>query len=204
MTGRMTGHSTTPTLRLHATLARSRANGPGLRHVIWLQGCTLGCKGCFNPASHAPGGGREVGVEILAEQVIRQSAGIDGITVSGGEPLQQAPALEGLLRAIRAETALSVLLFTGYRLPEVRAIPQGPAILGLIDVLVAGRYVPKRAVGRALLGSANQKRHFLTERYGPADLEDLPDAELIIDASGAITTSGIAPPRIGQESRITL
>lgn len=198
----MTG--TAPRLRLHATLARSRANGPGLRHVIWLQGCTLGCKGCFNPTSHASGGGRDVEIETLADQVIRESAGIEGITVSGGEPLQQASAVENLLRAVRAETALSVLLFTGYRLSEVRAIPQGPAILELIDVLIAGRYVPKRAVGRALLGSANQKRYFLTARYGPADLADLPDAELIIDPSGAITASGIAPPRIGPESRIAL
>src|SRR3972149_712339 len=42
-------------LRLHALLPRSRANGPGMRAVIWFQGCTRGCPGCFNPETHASG-----------------------------------------------------------------------------------------------------------------------------------------------------
>ena len=82
-------------------------------------------------------------------------------------------------------------------------MPRGPAILKLVDVLIAGRYVATRTEGRGLLGSANQKRHFLTERYQLADLEDLPEAELILDPSGAITTSGIAPPRLDREIRVT-
>jgi len=53
-------------VRVHATEPRSRANGPGARFVVWMQGCTLGCPGCFNPTTHDATGGREVTVEEIA------------------------------------------------------------------------------------------------------------------------------------------
>ena len=50
---------------IHAIEPRSRANGPGVRFVVWLQGCTLGCPGCFNPSTHAAAGGRELDLASL-------------------------------------------------------------------------------------------------------------------------------------------
>src|SRR5689334_21185334 len=107
--------------RVHAVEPRSRANGPGARFVVWLQGCTLGCPGCFNPATHEPGGGREVSVAELAAQ-LAATPGIEGLSLSGGEPMQQPAAAAALLDAARA-LGLSTLAFSGYTEDEIRALP---------------------------------------------------------------------------------
>src|SRR5262245_4720155 len=75
-------------LRIHARTESSRVNGPGCRAVIWLQGCSLDCEKCWNPKTHPPAAGDEVGVsELVAwtDTLWRQSA-ISGLTLSGGEP----------------------------------------------------------------------------------------------------------------------
>ncbi len=121
-------------------------------------------------------------------------------SVSGGEPFQQPEAFERLLAEVRARTALSVLVFSGYRLDEILAMERGPAILGHIDVLIAGRYVPARALGEGLLGSANQTVHFLTDRHGMADIGEVPQAEIQIDALGRVAVTGVAPPNLGGDA----
>src|SRR5262245_10990749 len=100
------------TLRLHAFIPFSRANGPGTRAVIWSQGCTLNCPGCFNPETHSFKGGEEVSVDDLFRRLASIGERIEGITISGGEPLQQLHPLLAFLRRVRGETNLSVLLFT--------------------------------------------------------------------------------------------
>ncbi len=181
-------------LRLHAFEPASRANGPGLRAVLWTRGCSLGCPGCFNPETHSFDGGELVDVEELAGRVAALG-NIEGVTVSGGEPLQQRPALLAFLRRLRERTRLSVLVFTGFSREEVRRLPEAEALLGCIDVLLAGRYDAARHLGRGLIGSANKTAHFLTDRYGPADLEAVPPAEVVITADGEVVASGIDPLR---------
>ena len=108
-------------MRLHSILHGSRANGPSLRSVVWFQGCSIGCKGCQNPATHSFSGGLEIEPEDLAYQIVRESAdGTDGITISGGEPLHQAVSLYrflSMIRAIRPNWSLG--MFTGYTLTEL-------------------------------------------------------------------------------------
>ncbi len=185
-------NSTAPCLRLHAYEPASRANGPGLRAVVWFQGCTLGCPGCFNPGTHDPLGGREVTIVELARQILSNPNGIDGVSFSGGESFQQPEALLDLLRHLR-ETTLSTLCFSGYTRTEIEKQPLGKEILAQLDVLIAGRYVVSRHVGRGLLGSANQQIHLLTKRYTAGDFRTLPAREIILHADGSITLSGINP-----------
>jgi anaerobic ribonucleoside-triphosphate reductase activating protein len=182
------------TVALHGILDRSRANGPGVRTVIWFQGCTLGCRGCFNPQTHDPNAGRRRPLRDLVADIVARQASIAGVTVSGGEPFQQPLALYRLVRGIRERTALSILVFSGYRPAEIRALAEGPSILGLIDVLIAGRYLPSRHLGKGLLGSANQEIHFLTDRHTIAEIVDTPTAEIHIDVQGRVTITGVAPP----------
>ena len=91
---------------VHSMLRRSAVNGPGERAVIWLQGCDLGCRGCWNPYSHAFDRGRDRPVEEVGEWIL-SCAGIEGVTVSGGEPFQQARA-QPAMRAPQIEAADSV------------------------------------------------------------------------------------------------
>jgi anaerobic ribonucleoside-triphosphate reductase activating protein len=182
-------------LRLHQFLPASRANGPGVRAALWTQGCSLGCPGCFNPETHPFAGGEIVTVDDLFQRILAVADAVEGVTVSGGEPLQQRPALLALLRRLRAETRLSVLVFTGFTWDEVRRLPEAEELLACVDVLIAGRYDREQHRGRGLLGSANKTVHFLTDRYGPADLGEVPAAEVVITADGDVVASGIDPLR---------
>ena len=180
-------------LRVHHIELASRANGPGQRFVIWVQGCSLGCPGCFNPETHSAQGGARLSVLSLAGQVLAEKYQIEGITISGGEPLQQIPALIRLLQIIRQPSGLSVLLFSGFTWAEIQRIPGSQNILAATDILLAGRYQAENRLARGLLGSANKTAHFFTGRYTMRDLETIPEAELFINIDGSITATGIDP-----------
>lgn len=191
--------------RVHAIEPRSRANGPGARYVIWLQGCTLGCAGCFNPTTHPHAGGQVRPVaELLAElaAAVRASAEagaqkppISGLTLSGGEPLQQAEAAAALLAGARA-LGLSTLVFSGYTREEIEQLPHGPAALASIDVLVDGRYRSTERLGAGLRGSANQRILLLSDRHTLADVEATPVAEIRISREGELVLTGVDPLKL--------
>jgi anaerobic ribonucleoside-triphosphate reductase activating protein len=118
---------------------------------------------------------------------------IEGITVSGGEPLQQWAAVRSLLWRIRRASDLSVVLFTGYTWQEVRLMGRHEELRETVDVVVAGRYVDRLRLARGLLGSTNKTVHLMTDRYAIGDLARVPSAEVVIAPDGAITLSGIDP-----------
>jgi anaerobic ribonucleoside-triphosphate reductase activating protein len=186
-----------PVLRLHAFEPVSAANGPGLRAVVWVQGCTLGCPGCFNPETHErERAGENVRVDDLFVRITRLGDRIEGVTISGGEPLQQRRAVLRLLERIRAETTLSSVVFTGYSWPELQCMPDLPALRDNVDVLLAGRYEQAQRIAYGLRGSANKTVHLFTNRYTLADLDAVPDAEVIIHPDGRLTMTGIDPPLV--------
>jgi anaerobic ribonucleoside-triphosphate reductase activating protein len=178
-------------LRLHEFLSVSYVNGPGARAVIWVQGCALGCPGCFNPGTHSQDGGELIPVDHLVTRIAALGEAIEGISISGGEPLQQLGPVLALLRRVRQETKLSSLMFTGYTLPEIRQMETGETILGHMDVLIAGRYVASQRLGYGLRGSENQTIHLLSSRYSLEQVESVPPSEIIITAGGEILLSGI-------------
>ncbi len=186
------------TLRLHRFEPSSRVNGPGNRAVIWVQGCALGCPGCFNPETHDFARGEVWEVEKLAREVIALGSKIEGLTISGGEPAHQHRPLAKLMAQVRQQTGLSTVVFSGYDMRELERIPRIGAFLSQVDVLIAGRYDANRRVANGLIGSANKTIHFLTGRYSPEDLADVPQAEVILSPGGEIILSGIDPLRWSQ------
>lgn len=181
-------------MRLHAVEPKSRANGPGSRFVVWLQGCSLGCPGCFNPTTHDVAGGRDVTIDELVAQ-LRATIGIEGVTISGGEPLQQVGVSIAILKAAR-ELGLSTLMFSGYTIDEIGELSGGPDVLARLDVLIDGRYVAGEHLATALRGSANQRIHRLTERYTLAEIEATPVAEVRIAHDGAVVLTGVNPVKL--------
>ncbi|HET7503215.1 MAG TPA: 4Fe-4S single cluster domain-containing protein [Kofleriaceae bacterium] len=183
--------------RIHAFEPRSRANGPGARFVVWFQGCTLGCPGCFNPTTHDAAAGRTVALDELIGELTRahQAGGIEGLSLSGGEPLQQPEAARTLLDAARA-LGLSTLAFSGYAIDEIRALPGGPEVLARLDVLIDGRYVAGERLATGLRGSANQRIQLLTGRYTQADVEATPVAEIRIAPDGQVILTGVNPLKL--------
>ncbi|RSN46040.1 radical activating enzyme [Amycolatopsis sp. WAC 04197] len=148
-------------LRISRTHYPVHALGPGNRLTVWVQGCTLSCKGCMSLDTWPADGGVEASVTELAalwRSAVEQGA--DGLTVSGGEPLQQADDLATFLTAadeVRREVAreLDFLVYTGYdedELDETRL-----AVLALADVVVFGRFEVAKPTKLVWRGSANQR-----------------------------------------------
>lgn len=188
-------------VNVHSYERRSRANGPGARFVVWFQGCSLGCPGCFNPATHRSEPAELWEVEALAREIILEAGRdldgpIEGLTLSGGEPMEQPEAALALLTLVRAQSELSAVMYSGYTMDEIRAQPLGPAVLGQLDVLIDGRYQAGERLGRGMRGSQNQRIHLLSDRYTLADIEDTPEAEIRIDPRGHVVLTGVRPLRL--------
>lgn len=115
---------------------------------------------------------------------------IEGVTFTGGEPTDQ-PEPIGHLAAFAWRLGLSVVVFTGRTLEQWRRDPRCAVLLANCDLVVAGPFVQSLLRRTApLLGSANQKLHFLTPRYAYDDLRDVPDVEVLI-ASDHVAVSGV-------------
>lgn len=179
-------------LQIHRFEPVSVANGPGRRAVLWVQGCGLGCPGCFNPETHAFDAGERWTPTEAVERVLAVK-GIEGLTISGGEPAYQHRALAAMLEELRVKSSLSVLVFSGLTWEELQRVPGIEHFLGLIDVLIAGRYDETQRIAGGLIGSANKTVHYLTDRYTPENLARVPQAEVIVDTNGEIRLSGIDP-----------
>ncbi len=182
-------------LRVHRVLHGSRANGPGSRAVVWLQGCPLNCPGCFNPETHDAAGGTSMSAASLADALLEESP--DGITISGGEPFAQPEGLLELLRALRKRKAPPVLVFSGYTEAELRADPAKAACLSAIDALICGPFrADEPAAYERFCSSGNQRLVLLTDRMRTEDFAGLPLREIIIGEDGTALFSGIAPVRV--------
>ena len=138
--------------------------GPGKRIGIWLCGCRRGCRGCSNPELREPGDEYEVGVDRVFELIERIAASheVEGFTISGGEPMEQAEELSALLHRIRAVSE-DILIYTGFRLEELqdRKDVFTDAVLRAAAVLIDGEYIEEKNTDVLLRGSSNQRIHIL-------------------------------------------
>jgi anaerobic ribonucleoside-triphosphate reductase activating protein len=190
---------------IHGFVAHSQVNGPGVRAVIYCQGCNLGCASCWNPATHAfTGLSREV--EEVADQIAaaHRTHEIDGVTFSGGEPIQQASDLLGLIRLLkRAQPELSVGMYSGYTERELDcghfwtrcSITQEARrriwedIKQHLDFAVLGRFVAARPSKLPMRASANQALRLFSGRYREEHFKPL-EFEVHIEAQGFVQISG--------------
>ena len=149
-------------INLHNFLARSRANGPGERAIIWVQGCPRKCAGCFNPKSQEFTARELVTVDEL-ENRIMAIKGIDGVTFSGGEPFEQAKALAELAKKIH-NLGLTVVCYTGYTVGQLRQANREDwnTLLSEVDLLIDGPFIQSERCYEPYRGSLNQKFYFLS------------------------------------------
>jgi anaerobic ribonucleoside-triphosphate reductase activating protein len=174
--------------RVHGVLPRSRVNGPGVRYTIWLQGCSLACPGCFNPGTHAAAGSLAPVAQTVS--AVRAEQGIDGVTLTGGEPLQQPSAVAAFCAAVRD---LGIVVLTGYSRAEIEADRALAAAVADVDMVIAGRYERRRHLGAGLRGSTNKEYWARTGRYHPDEFATLPETEIVITPDGQLSVTGIAP-----------
>ncbi|MDR2492728.1 MAG: anaerobic ribonucleoside-triphosphate reductase activating protein [Coriobacteriales bacterium] len=165
-------HSEQPTeeatnVSLYGTADDSIVDGPGIRFTVFVQGCARNCEGCHNPGALSYEGGSRVSVDALIERVAANPL-LAGITLSGGEPFDQAASLVELARWARGRVLtgpsrrpLTVWAYSGYRFEELlRGEPTSAAaeLLRCCDVLVDGPFViAQHSHDLRWRGSANQR-----------------------------------------------
>ena len=177
-------------LRVAARVAATRVEGPHARYALWVQGCAVRCPGCCNPQMFEPDGGEAVDVATIVGELgaAQREHGIEGLTVVGGEPLQQLAPVARICDGARA-LGLGVLVFTGLTTREALAQPRFVDLWRTIDTLVTepfDRTRPEPADGRRFIGSTNQRRWHRTRRYAdPALWRGQAGAEIHFDASGS-------------------
>jgi anaerobic ribonucleoside-triphosphate reductase activating protein len=176
-------------LQIAQIVACTEAEGPGKRFALWFQGCPLRCPGCCNPEFLPFTGGEARPLDdVLAEIDRARRLGIEGITLLGGEPFAHASGAASLAKQVR-ELGLSVMVFSGYTLEEIRQVPDPCAgeLLTATDILVDGPYVRELPDSqRRWIGSTNQRIHFLTDRYQADDpcWKQKNTLEIRLDATG--------------------
>jgi anaerobic ribonucleoside-triphosphate reductase activating protein len=194
-----------PFLNVAAVCSATRALGPGLRAVVWVQGCCFQCKGCIAPDWAPFRKAHLISPERLAEALLCNSE-VTGLTLSGGEPMLQALGLARLVQAARRHRELDVICYTGFTLEALRSRPPGPGVeelLAVTDVLIDGPYVESFNDGRGLRGSSNQRVHFLTERLRGVDLLTSPRRVEFHLGEGWLLLVGIPPRDLDLEALFT-
>lgn len=161
-------------LRVSRVLHRTTAEGPGQRTAIWVQGCSIRCRGCINPHLFDADGGDLIHVNEVVSGALR--SGSEGITLLGGEPFDQPGACAALAREAQA-AGLGVITFTGYGYQELMIRDdEARSLISATDLLVDGPYVAGLPESRrALVGSTNQQFIHLSSRYASYKPETAPN-----------------------------
>lgn len=145
------------TLNIAGVIGDSIVDGPGIRTVIFVQGCCHHCPGCHNPQSWAFGKGTDLTVDQLYAEV-KANPLCRGVTFSGGEPFCQPLPLAVLARRLKAD-GYEVAAYSGYTFEELLAgTPEQRELLQTLDVLVDGRFIlVQRNLDLRFRGSENQR-----------------------------------------------
>ena len=146
------------TVRIAGQKKHSSVNGPGVRYVLFMQGCPHHCPGCQNPETHDIAGGEEMTVGEVVDDILATRY-LDGLTLSGGDPLLQPEASMEIAAAAK-KAGLNVWLYTGWTFSQImdgKAGQVAKEVLTYIDVLVDGPYVEAlRSEEVIWRGSSNQ------------------------------------------------
>ena len=143
-------------LRIAGTVSDSIVDGPGLRFTIFTQGCSHHCKGCHNPHTWSYDGGTAADLDVLYESVAENPI-LSGVTLSGGEPFDQAQALIPLVKRYK-DARIEVAAYSGYTFEELCADPDKKELLALCDILIDGEFIEEeKSLELKFRGSANQR-----------------------------------------------
>lgn len=180
--GEALSNDETPVMNVMSFLSHSYVNGPGDRFTLWTQGCMKACPGCFNPSSwnykiqnlYYP---QEIANKITA-------SGAEGVTFSGGCPLEQSRALYDVLTLLHDENGnlipevpLGIISFTGYTVEEIDAMTDENGEYArkcrpMLDLLIDGRFVQALKHEHTLSGSSNQRFWWLEKENRGKDIID--------------------------------
>ena len=143
------------------------------------------CPGCWNSDLWSEDAGYYTTVHELVSEIIEEN-GIEGVTILGGEPLEQPDPVLELIIAVK-EAGLTVMLYTGYEEEELQGIIYGKSIV----VVIMGRYIASlRDTNLRWRGSSNQKIRMMTDVYEGLEIEERGEVEITVDPHGEVSMAG--------------
>ncbi|WFA09388.1 anaerobic ribonucleoside-triphosphate reductase activating protein [Tissierella sp. Yu-01] len=159
MTGLNISHSidnNIKTIRVAGLVEESIVDGPGIRLVIFTQGCRHNCPGCHNPQTHDFRGGYEINIDDILK-LLRDNPLLDGITLSGGDPFEQAENCSYLAKKVR-ELGFNVVAYTGYTFENLLIKKKFSKLLENTDILIDGKFdISEKDLTIPFRGSKNQR-----------------------------------------------
>lgn len=149
-----------PKLRIAGIVKESVVDGPGIRFVIFSQGCKHNCKGCHNPETHDVNSGKLVDTEEILDE-IKKDPLLLGVTFSGGEPFLQAKPFADLAKQIH-KLGLDIITYTGYKfetlISKMNKENNYEELLNNTDILVDGEFIlEEKSLMLKFRGSKNQR-----------------------------------------------
>lgn len=156
----MSATELTGCVRLAGVVRESIVDGPGIRLTVFVQGCPHHCSGCHNPDTHDPLGGYDCTLQKILDAFDADPL-LRGITLSGGEPFEQADGLLALAQAV-CQRGKDVVAYSGYTFEELlekgKKEPNVIELLSLCCLLVDGRFIQaQRDLSLRFRGSRNQR-----------------------------------------------
>lgn len=147
-------------VKIAGIIKESIVDGPGIRLVVFTQGCVHNCIGCHNPETHSFSGGYYMKIDEIIN-MIKENPLLDGITLSGGDPFVQAKACANLANKVK-EMGLNVVTYTGYAFEEIiqemKINHSWEKLLYATDILIDGRFdITKKSLLLKFRGSKNQR-----------------------------------------------
>ena len=195
-------------MRVSRIIDKTKAEGPGIRFCIWVQGCGHHCRGCFAENLWNYEGGYEIKPEEIISQIKKVQNEIDGITFLGGEPFDKARDLADIAKFVKSIDK-SVITFTGYVYEELCGSDNDNSsnscnscnsenddwkkLLENTDLLIDGRFEESLLdYSRPLVGSSNQRFIFLTDKIKKEEIDNYKNRfEIRKDKAGTISFNGM-------------
>ena len=162
-------------MRIAGILHESIVDGPGVRFVVFTQGCLHQCRGCHNPNTWDQNGGYEISVRVLMKEIHKSPKSVKGVTISGGEPFLQPKETADFAERVHS-IGFSVVTYTGYVYEQllVRARMEGEIqrLLDETDILVDGPFIEQQKdISLRFRGSSNQRVIDMNETRRTGEIE---------------------------------
>lgn len=179
-------------IRINSYIPITDVEGVGTRFAIWVQGCSIRCKGCANSHMWDKEGGTLYNTDDFINLIKQYKDRVEGVTFLGGEPLEQILAVTEISKAVQS-FGLSVIVFTGYEYKDLEHNLDFQELIKYVDILIDGRYEQdKTDYSRAWVGSSNQNYYFLTNRYDKSVITEYKNKiEVRINPNNSVVLTGM-------------
>lgn len=179
-------------IRINSYIPITDVEGVGTRFAIWVQGCSIHCKGCANSHMWNKECGTLYNTDDFINLIKQYKDRVEGVTFLGGEPLEQIQSVTEISKAVQS-FGLSVIVFTGYEYKDLEHNLDFQELIKYVDILIDGRYEQdKTDYSRAWVGSSNQNYYFLTNRYDKSVITEYKNKiEVRINPNNSVVLTGM-------------